>query len=129
MRGIQSAIALINSFSSAVSAYQSMASIPYVGPFLGAAAAAAALASGIAQVKAINAVKKGDNGGSSTRYAEITPSAPEYNPTSVTNVTGQQETENLANAMTKAPLKAYVVESDITSTQQKVAKRNKETSF
>ena len=129
MRGIQSAIALINSFSSAVSAYQSMASIPYVGPVLGAAAAAAALASGLMQVKAINAVKKGDNGGSSTRYAEITPSAPEYNPTSVTNVTGQQETENLANAMTKAPLKAYVVESDITSTQQKVAKRNKETSF
>ena len=41
MRGIQSAIALINAFSSAVSAYNSMASIPFVGPALGAAAAAA----------------------------------------------------------------------------------------
>lgn len=130
MRGIQSAIALINAFSSAVSAYNSLASIPYVGVPLGIAASAAALASGLAQVAAINKVKKGDKGsGSSVRYAEITPTAPEYNPTSVTNVTGGQETEELSNALTKAPLKAYVVESDITSTQQKVAKRNRETSF
>ena len=56
MKGIQSAIALINAFSSAVSAYNSLASIPYVGVPLGIAAGAAALASGLAQVKAINAV-------------------------------------------------------------------------
>ena len=127
MKGIQSAIALINSFSSAVSAYQSMASIPYVGPVLGAAAAAAAIASGLAQVKAINAVKKGDKGGSSTRYAEMTPTAPEYNPTSVTNVTGSQETEDLANAMTKAPI--YVTVKDIDTAQNKVRVREKESSF
>lgn len=127
MRGIQSAIALINAFSSAVSAYNSMASIPYVGPVLGAAAAAAALASGFAQVKAINAVKKGDKGGSSTRYAEMTPTAPEYNPTSVTNVTGGQETENLANAMTKSNI--WVSVKDIDSAQSKVKTREKETTF
>lgn len=128
MRGIQSAIALINSFSSAVSAYQSMASIPYVGPVLGAAAAAAAIASGLAQVKAINAVKKGDKSGSeSTRYAEITPTAPEYNPTSVTNVTGGQETEDLANAMTKSNI--WVSVKDIDSAQSKVKTREKESTF
>ena len=127
MRGIQSAIALINAFSSAVSAYQSMASIPYVGPVLGAAAAASALASGFAQVKAINAVKKGDKGGSSTRYAEMTPTAPEYNPTSVTNVTGGQETENIANAMTKSPI--WVSVKDIDSAQSKVKTREKESTF
>lgn len=127
MRGIQSAIALINALSSAVSAYNSMASIPYVGPALGAAAAAAALASGIAQVVAINKVKKGDKGGSSTRYAEMTPTAPEYNPTSVTNVTGGQETENLANAMTKAPI--YVTVKDIDTAQNKVRVREKESTF
>lgn len=130
MRGIQSAIALINAFSSAVSAYNSMASIPYVGPALGAAAAAAALASGIAQVVAINKVKKGDKGtGESVRYAEVTPTIPDYNPTAVTNVTGGSEREDLANALGKTPIKAYVVENEITSTQQKVAKRNQETSF
>lgn len=127
MKGIQSAIALINALSSAVSAYNSMASIPYVGPVLGAAAAAAALASGIAQVVAINKVKKGDKGGSSTRYAEMTPTAPEYNPTSVTNVTGGQETENLANAMTKSNI--WVSVKDIDSAQSKVKTREKESTF
>lgn len=127
MKGIQSAIALINALSSAVSAYNSMASIPYVGPVLGAAAAAAALASGIAQVVAINKVKKGDKGGSSTRYAEMTPTAPEYNPTSVTNVTGGQETENLANAMTKSPI--WVSVKDIDSAQSRVKTREKESTF
>lgn len=128
MRGIQSAIALINAFSSAVSAYQSMASIPYVGPALGAAAAAAALASGIAQVVAINKVKKGDKGGGeNTRYAEATPTTPNYNPTQVTNVTGGQETENLANAMNSSPI--WVSVRDIDSAQSKVKTREKESTF
>lgn len=132
VKKIQSAQALINTFSSAVSAYQSMAGIPFVGPALGVAAAAAAIASGMQQVKAINAVKKGDkgSGGSSTRYAEVTPTVPnDFTPQAVTNVTNGSEQEDLANALGKAPLKAYVVESEITSTQQKVAKRNQETSF
>ena len=128
MRGIQSAIALINALSSAVSAYNSMASIPFVGPALGAAAAAAALASGIAQVVAINKVKKGDKGnGESTRYAEVTPTLPDYSPTAVTNVTGGQETENLANAMSNTNL--WVSVRDIDSAQGKVKTRDKETSF
>lgn len=130
MKGIQSAIALINAFSSAVSAYNSLASIPYVGVPLGIAASAAALASGLAQVAAINKVKKGDKGsGSSVRYAEITPTAPDYSPTAIMNVTGGKEQEDLANALTKSPIKAYVVESDITDTQKKAQRRSVETSF
>lgn len=128
MRGIQSAIALINAFSSAVSAYNSMASIPYIGPALGAAAAAAALASGIAQVVAINKVKKGDKGsGDSTRYAEVTPTQTDYTPQGITNVTGEQETQNLANAMTKAPI--YVTVKDIDDAQSKVKVRDREATF
>lgn len=129
MRGIQSAIALINAFSSAVSAYNSLSGIAFVGPALGAAAAAAALASGLMQVKAINAVKKGDkgSGGDSTRYAEVTPTLPDYSPTAVTNVTGGQETENLANAMSNTNL--WVSVRDIDSAQGKVKTRDKETSF
>ena len=128
MRGIQSAIALINALSSAVSAYNSMASIPYVGPALGAAAAAAALASGIAQVVAINKVKKGDKGsGDSTRYAEVTPTQTDYNPQGITNVTGEQETQNLANAMTKSNI--WVSVKDIDAAQSKVKTRDKEATF
>lgn len=127
MRGIQSAIAMINALASAVSAYNSMASIPFVGPALGAAAAAAALASGIAQVVAINKVKKGEKGGSSNRYAEATPTMPEYNPQVVTNITGEQETQNLANAMSGAPI--WVSVKDIDSAQSKVRTKENETTF
>ena len=131
MRGIQSAIALINAFSSAVSAYNSLASIPYVGVPLGIAASAAALASGLAQVKAINAVKKGDKGsGSSTRYAEVTPTMPsDYSPQMIQNATGLEEQQNLANALTKSPIKAYVVESEMTEAQKKADRRNAESTF
>ena len=130
MKDIQSAIALINAFSSAVSAYNSLASIPYVGPALGAAAAAAALASGIAQVVAIQKVKKGDKGsGDSTRYAEVTPTQTDYTPQGITNVTGLEEQENLTNALTKSPIKAYVVESEMTEAQKKADRRNAESTF
>lgn len=128
MRGIQSAIALINALSSAVSSYNSLASIPIVGPALGAAAAAAALASGIAQVVAINKVKKGDKGsGDSTRYAEVTPTQTDYNPQGITNVTGEQEAQNLANAMTKSNI--WVSVKDIDAAQSKVKTRDKEATF
>lgn len=130
MKDIQSAIALINALSSAVSAYNSMASIPYVGPALGVAAAAAALASGIAQVVAIQKVKKGDkgSGSSSTRYAEVTPTMPsDYSPQMIQNATGEQETQNLTNAISKAPI--WVSVQDIDSAQSKVKTREKESSF
>jgi hypothetical protein len=53
--GKQAAIAeaVINTYTMAVGAYRAMASIPYVGPALGIAAAGAALAFGMAQVQAI----------------------------------------------------------------------------
>lgn len=130
MKGIQSAITLINTFSSAISAFQSLASIPFVGPALGAAAAAAAIASGMMQVKAINATKIGDKGGSgsSTRYTEVTPTLPtDYSPQMVQNVTGQTETENLANALSKQNI--WVSVSDINNTQSRVKTREKESSF
>lgn len=44
---------IINTYQSATSAYAAMAGIPYVGPFLGAAAAAAAVVAGMANVSAI----------------------------------------------------------------------------
>ena len=131
MRGIQSAIALINALSSAVSSYNSLASIPFVGVPLGIAAAAAALASGLAQVAAINKVKKGDNGsGSSVKYAEVTPSVTsDFSPQMIQNATGLEEQENLANALTKSPIKAYVVESEMTEAQKKADRRNAESTF
>lgn len=50
---------VINTYASATAAYKSMASIPFVGPALGIAAAAAAIASGLAQVSAIQSTSFG----------------------------------------------------------------------
>lgn len=47
----------INTYQAATAAYKAMAGIPYVGPILGAVAAAAAVASGIASVKKITATE------------------------------------------------------------------------
>ena len=53
----------IDTYKAAVAAYSALAGIPIVGPALGAAAAAAAIAFGMAQVKAIAAMRPGGAGG------------------------------------------------------------------
>lgn len=59
--GKKAAIAqtIIQTYQSATSAFSSLASIPYVGPFLGAAAAAAAIAGGLANVQRIRSTNPG----------------------------------------------------------------------
>lgn len=59
------AMATIDTFQSAVSSFKAMSGIPYVGPILGAIAAAAAIASGIATVQQIWAVDTDVKGKSS----------------------------------------------------------------
>lgn len=51
--------AIINTYSAATAAYAAMASIPYVGPALGVAAAAGAVALGLANVRQIRAQPTG----------------------------------------------------------------------
>src|SRR3990172_2276095 len=63
MKAMRIGETLMNTYSAAVGAYNALASIPIVGPALGAAAAAAAIAFGMAQVKAIAAMKPGGGGG------------------------------------------------------------------
>ncbi len=67
MKAMRIGETVMNTYSAAVGAYQAMASIPYVGPALGAAAAAAAIAFGMAQVRAITSMKPGGTGSSSGR--------------------------------------------------------------
>lgn len=62
-----------NTYSAAVGAYNAMASIPYIGPALGVAAAAAAVAFGVAQVNAIRSSQPG--GGISGGAVPSAPSA------------------------------------------------------
>jgi hypothetical protein len=51
--------AIINTYQAATEAYKAMAGIPYVGPALGVAAAAAAIAAGMANVAQIRAQQTG----------------------------------------------------------------------
>lgn len=128
-RYVKATGAAMDALGSAVGAYNSMASIPYVGPALGIAAAAAALAAGYANVRQILAVSKNNVGSGSSAYKEVTPVMPDFNPQLTANATGQQETEALANAVTDKPVKAFVVESEVSAAQELANQRSNESTF
>jgi len=102
---------------------------PPYGQIVGAAAAAAVIAQGIAQIAAIKAANKNGGTGGSTMMAQVTPVMTDYQPQMVGTATGEQETEQLANALQKQPLRAYVVESDISEAQAKSIQRQNESTF
>lgn len=138
LKKIQIAEAIINTLASAVGAYQSMASIPYVGPILGALASAAALAAGYAQVRQIQATtygstSTGGSGGGSTNFQ--LPNVMELEPQLQQNTTGMSDTDNLNNdgsgggGKGETAIKAYVVESDVSASQELSRKRSQEVTF
>lgn len=112
-KGFKAAQAVIDALSAANGAYSSMASIPYVGPGLGAAAAAAALIAGYANVKSILA--QDITGSSVQNVTANVPSASTPNISYTKELLGDKELD-----VVNQPIKCYVVESEITSTQNKV---------
>ena len=119
-KGIASAVATIDALKSANAAYSSLAGIPVVGTALGAAAAAAALVAGYANVKAIwDTDETGSNSLSTLgSAATVTPTfnASESMPVDYTrNIMTDAEMDEI-----NKPTKVYVLESDITETQNKV---------
>ena len=128
-KGIQVAQTIANTLSSSMAAYQSLAGIPYVGPALGAAAAAAAIAYGMQQVKTLQALQPNRNSSlnQNTVQASATPAIRDYEPTTFRNLTGAKETEDLKNAIINQPLWISVV--DIDKAQDKVKIKDKETTF
>ena len=129
VKDLQVSQAIVNTLSAAIGAYQSMAGIPYVGPILGAAAAATALQYGYAQVQQIKATKYGSSSTSNNGNvpANATSLVRDYEPTMTRNMTGARETEDLANAMRRTPL--FVSVTDINNAQVKVTQKDRETSF
>ena len=76
--------ATIDTYQSAVAAYKALAGIPIYGPALGAIAAAAAVASGIATVKKIISVQVPNAaGGASGNLTQTTPSGPTERPSPI----------------------------------------------
>ena len=106
--------ATIDTFASANAAYKAMSGIPVVGPGLGAVAAGAAIAAGIANVKAIASTGDGGGGGSTpggSGGAGSAPPAPQM-------MSGAFE---LSGVTEPEPVKAFVVTDEMTNSQNQLA--------
>lgn len=121
--------ATIDTYKAANSAYAAMSGIKFVGPALGIAAAAAAIAAGIANVKKILEVP--DDGKETT-----TPSASQsivrpnisLSDTIPTQLTQNLMTDSELSELNK-PTRVYVTETDISDTMNKVEVTESNASF
>jgi hypothetical protein len=103
--------ATIDTYKGATAAYSAMAGIPYVGPVLGAIAAGAAVASGLANVKAILSADESGAVDDKTVKATAEAPAPEM-------LSGKFE---LGGGVEPEPLKAFVVTDEMTNSQDQLA--------
>lgn len=126
-KGFAIAAAVMDTLGSAVGAYKSTVSIPYVGPILAPIAAATALAAGYAQVKKIQSTdEKTGNGGMGSSSVGVTAAIPS-DLTSVSytrNLMGDTETEELNKSQ-----QVYILESDIQESGKRVEVRDSNTNF
>lgn len=116
--------AVMDTYKAANGAYASMSGIPYVGPFLGAAAAGVAIAAGIANVNNIRNQEFGGGASASSAPSSTGSIGGGSNNQAITpnfNIIGNQNQTQLAQ-LNQAPVKAYVVGSDVT-TQQMLDKK------
>jgi hypothetical protein len=120
--------ATIDTYVGAQRAYTGMLSVPIVGTTLAPVAAGVAVAAGLKNVQQILKVKvpKGGGGGGNS-----TPSAPALTapkiPTQISAVRSVKTDSEVQ--LQQQPIKAYVVESEITSTQNNVNGIKKEAEF
>lgn len=115
--------ATIDTFNSATASYNSLAGIPVIGPALGAAAAGAAIVSGIANVKKIAATKT-PGGKSAGATPSISgggrPGAGGGGQAPAFNMIGSSGTNQLADAISgqqDKPVRAYVTSNEVTTAQ------------
>lgn len=112
-KGVAVSQAIQDTYKGAVSAYSAMAGIPIVGPALGAAAAGAAITAGLLNVKKIISTKSVEKGAPAGGQGPTVPAAPSFN--LVQGTGANQIAEAVAGQNT--PIQAYVVSSNVTSTQ------------
>ena len=128
-RWIQYAQAIINTASGALGAFtQASATIPPpYGQIVGAAAAAAVVAQGVAQIAAIRAASKNSSIDSGTKMQPVQMQPAEYQPDYTANLTGKSDTDYLRNAMDERKL--FVSVTDINSVQSRVKTTEEESGF
>ena len=131
VKALETAVAIINTLAAGIEAFKG--TIGKTGWGLAAAIAqmVATVGVGMAQVAKIQSTQLGTK---STQVTSVTTPnlgsiVNEYQPQYVSNITNNTELDNLANALQKNPIKAYVVESDITNAQGLTRQREDETSW
>ena len=135
---LQVATAIINGLAGVAMAVSTAMSLgPIAGPIMAAVNSALVITTTAMQIAKIKSTSF-DGGGSSSVGGDIaaavatpTPAAVAYTPQYSTNVTGQSETVNLANAVNEGQRdqRVYVVESDINEAGKRVEIREAESTF
>ena len=133
---LQIATAIINGLAGVATAVSTAMSLgPIAGPIMAAVNSAMVIATTAAQISKIKSTTfdsgGGSVGGEVSAQAAPTPAAMEYVPNYSTNVTGESETVNLANAVNEGQKdqRVYLVESDINEVGKRVEVREKEITF
>lgn len=133
---LQIATAIINGLAGVATAVSTAMSLgPITGPIMAAVNSAMVIATTAAQIAKIKSTTF-DGGGSSiggdvSVQAAPTPAAMEYVPNYSTNITGESDTVNLANAVSEGQKdqRVYLVESDINEVGKRVQIRESESTF
>ena len=130
---MQIATAIVNGLAGVATAVSTAMQLgPIAGPIVGAINSALVMTTTMAQVSKIEQTKF-DSGSTSVNNSTSTPTnaATAYVPTYSTNVTGQSETTDLANAVKEGQtdMRVYVVESDIAQSAKRVEVREEESTF
>ena len=133
---LQIATAIINGLAGVATAVSTAMSLgPIAGPIAAAVNSAAVITTTAAQIAKIKSTTF-DGGGSSigeetSVQAAPTPEVMEYKPQYSTNITGESETVNLANAVNEGQKdqRVYLVESDIQEMGKRVEIREAEANF
>jgi|DEB0MinimDraft_10_1074344.scaffolds.fasta_scaffold26000_2 chemotaxis protein histidine kinase CheA len=117
---IQTAQALISTYESAVQAFKSLAGIPVVGPGLGTAAAVAATAAGLANVKKIQSQTfQGGGGGGGSSYSGTGGPGPSIAETAAqTPPAPTLDLGFLGEGAQQQVIETYVISENVTSAQQ-----------
>ena len=135
---LQVATAIINGLAGVAMAVSTAMSLgPVAGPIMAAVNSAMVIATTATQIAKIKSTTF-DGGGSSSVSGDVaaatatpTPAAVAYTPKYSTNVTGQSETVNLANAVSERQKdqRVYLVESDVQEMGKRVEIREEESTF
>ena len=133
---MQIAAAIVNGLAGVATAVSTAMSLgPILGPIMAAVNSALVITTTSMQISKIKSTTFDGGGGGSmgetSAQATPTPAAMEYKPNYTSNVTGDSEAVNLANAVNegKKDQRVYLVESDVQEAGKRVEVREKETTF